>query len=112
MTAKKTIKTKNKIPAKTPPKSEPKTKTKSKANLKPGVMATIEGQVRGATKKNPISKEDILKVLVQRFPERKADAMRNSVATLLPTDLRKVKGLNVVAVGRNPTRYYIAKRKP
>jgi len=110
MTAKNTIKAKGKASA--PVKAKTETKSKGKAIPKPGVMANIEEQVRGATKKNPISKEDILKVLVQRFPERKADAMRNSVATLLPTDLRKVKGLNVVAVGRNPTRYYIAKRKP
>ncbi len=69
------------------PVEEPKDKKgkpeKSEKNKKPGVIATIAGAIESAGKAG-ISKEGILDILVEKFPERAKDSMQKTINVQVP----------------------------
>ena len=66
---------------------------KSDAPKRPGVIQTILECLRGASSKNPVTKDDILKVLVKRFPDRPEAAMKSTLNSQVPSGLRAEKDL-------------------
>jgi len=56
-------------------------------NGKPGVMGTIRNLLEGASKTNPITREEIWKELKKKFPDRSKDGMRVTVMAHVPTRL-------------------------
>ena len=80
---------------------------KSKEPRKPGVIATIAKHVEKATKRKPISKEQLLEILVDEFPDRESDSMKRTIDVQLPARLRKEKDLNIVRNDKGS--YYIDK---
>ena len=101
---------KKKAAAKSPksqnPGSTPAQEKTPAASKAPGVIATIKEIMATATEANPVGKGEILETLVARFPDRKRKSMMASVNTLVPSDLRKKHGVNVVAVGKSGNRRY------
>ncbi len=62
---------------------------------RPGVIAKIVEVLRAASKKNPVTKDQLLKTLCETFPEREKDAMRGTVSSQVPNGLLKEKNLTV-----------------
>lgn len=60
----------------------------------PGVISTILSLVEKSGKKG-ISKEDILKGLIETFPERAANGMEKTIAVQLPGRMSKEKGISI-----------------
>lgn len=77
------------------PATKPAKATKGDAASKPGVIQTIIDTLKKANKKAPISRADILKVLVKKFPEREESSMKNTVALQVPKCLLDRKGIEV-----------------
>ncbi len=77
-----------------PPDAGPTT-VRPAAGKKPGVVAKIVEILRAASKKNPVTKEEVLKQLVAAFPERSPQAMKSTVASQIPSCLRIEKKLIV-----------------
>lgn len=63
------------------------------AAKKPGVIAVILETLRSATEKKPASREAILAILIDRFPERAPAAMKSTVSSQVPSGLKAEKGL-------------------
>lgn len=61
-----------------------------------GIIATITDIVSKATKAKPVTKDQIVKALVKKFPHKNKASMANTVKVQVTTRLRKDKGLNVV----------------
>lgn len=81
-----------------PPVKEPKPKRDPSAPRAPrgvGVIATIIECLKGATKKKPISKETILKVLIEKFPDRQPGAMKSTISSQIPSGLKVEKKIEV-----------------
>jgi hypothetical protein len=57
---------------------------------KPGIIATIVSLVEGSGKKG-ITKAEILKQLVDQFPERSEDSMKNTINVQVPARINKEK---------------------
>ena len=98
---------KKKPTAKTSKASKKVSKKKPTAKKGPGVIATIIDCLKKAKKSSPVSKDDILEVLVETFPERTADAMLKTINTQVPGRLKSEKGLNIIKVDGG---YYIGRR--
>jgi hypothetical protein len=64
----------------------------------PGIIATIEEMVKGATKAKPITKDAILTALKAKFPDRDAESMSRTVGIQLPHRLKADKGLKIESV--------------
>lgn len=62
---------------------------------KPGVIASIEEFVKKASKTKPITKEQVLEKLCERFPDRDKEAMAKTVNIQLPSRLNKEKELGI-----------------
>lgn len=75
-----------------------------KVNSKPGVIATIASTIQAAGKKG-ITKDDILKTLVKKFPDRNKDSMQVTINAQLPTRIAS-QGFEV---GRNDQGAYFKK---
>ena len=105
-------KTTTKVSKKAPVKKASKKVSKKKPTKKkpapkgPGVIATIVECLKKAKKSSPVSKDDILEVLVERFPDRTADAMLKTINTQVPGRLKSEKGLKIVKVDGG---YYIGR---
>ena len=69
------------------------TKKIGPAQKKPGVITRIIELLRDATKKKPITKEEVLADLVKKFPEREAQGMKNTIGSQIPSGLRTEKKL-------------------
>ncbi len=64
-----------------------------------GVIATIVNCIEKAGKKG-ISKEEILAVLVEAFPDRPADSMKNTINVQVPNRITKERWpVSVVTAG-------------
>lgn len=72
----------------------------------PGVIGKIADILKAASKKNPVTKEDITKQLAKAFPQRSAESMAKTVNVQVPGRIAKEKGLNVRKEGKA---YYVAK---
>lgn len=66
---------------------------------KPGVITRIIEVLRAASKKSPVTREEILKDLVRSFPDREERAMRSTVGSQVPSALKTEKGLIVQTDG-------------
>jgi hypothetical protein len=86
---KKTKKGKDKTPDKTPAKKQ------ASSDKKPGVIACMIEMLRAADADNPVTKATMLKVLVERFPDRTETAMKSTLNMQVPSGLRTEKGLEV-----------------
>lgn len=86
-------------------KSEKKEKKNGNTRKGPGVIAYILELLKKASKKNPISKADILSALTEKFPERKEDSMKSTINHQVPSMLRGA-GHNIQ---KNEHGYFIAK---
>jgi hypothetical protein len=67
---------------------------------KPGVITRIVELLRAATKKKPITKEEILADLVKQFPDRVPQAMKSTISSQVPSCLKTEKGLIVKTNGK------------
>lgn len=70
----------------------------------PGVIGTIIELLQKADENKPVSKDQILKELSKRFPDRDADGMKKTINIQLPTRIRKDKGFEVL---KNENGYWI-----
>lgn len=61
----------------------------------PGIIASIEEWLRAATASKPLSKEDLVKKLSQRFKDRDPESMGKTVAVQVPSRLKTDKGITV-----------------
>lgn len=86
-------------------KKEDEKPKKEKKEKRPGVIATIAEVLEGASEEKPVTKDDILKVLVKKFPDREADSMKKTINVQVPTQLRNKKDINVQ---KNEKGYYVA----
>jgi hypothetical protein len=75
-------------------KSKPVKVAKSKEEKKPGVIATIVELIKAG----PITKEQIVKQLAKRFPDRDAESMAKTVNVQIPGRIAKEKNLKLVEV--------------
>ena len=66
-----------------------------KATKKPGIITRIIEVLRSASKKKPVTKEQILEELKKSFPERDAKAMKNTIGSQIPSGLLTEKNLKV-----------------
>lgn len=73
-------------------------KKKDDAPKKPGVIATIIEQLKKGNKADPVTKDEILKVCVKRFPERQEAAMKSTINSQIPSGLKTEKNLEVKVV--------------
>jgi hypothetical protein len=64
-----------------------------KVRKKPGVVAKIVEVLKAASAKKPVTKDDILKVLVKEFPDRDPRAMKSTISSQVPSCLKTEKGL-------------------
>jgi len=78
-------------------KKAPKAAAKPSSNgpRKVGVIDTIIECLKKGSAKSPVTKEDILKALVKKFPDRRPEAMKNTVSAQVPTHLRIEKNITV-----------------
>lgn len=86
-------------------RSEPEKQTESKPvksskeekpkQQKPGVIKTIIGYLEAASKKKPITREEIVKRLTKEFPDREVKAMSSTVSSQVPGALLVEKGIKV-----------------
>jgi hypothetical protein len=67
----------------------------------PGVIGSIVEFLQEGTEDKPLSRADILKKLVKRFPERGEDAMKKTVNVQVPNRIAKDKGLDVIKVEKD-----------
>lgn len=79
-----------KVPVKKEKKAPPKPGKKG-----PGVIQTIIACLRKASEKKPTTKDAILAVLVETFPEREEKAMKSTISSQIPSGLKVEKGLIV-----------------
>lgn len=78
----------------------------------PGVIATIEELLLGATKKEPITKEELVKALSKKFKERDADAMKKTVGVQVPSRIATERDLEVNVIStENGKAYWATKKK-
>lgn len=67
-------------------------KTSVKKNKGVGVLATIQSLIT----EKPISKAEILKALVKKFPDRKEAGMAKTINAQLPNRMAKERGIKIV----------------
>lgn len=72
---------------------------------KPGVIAAMIRILKSATEVMPVTKEEVLKQLVELFPERDRKAMASTISSQIPSGLKKEKNIDVQ---RNTEGYWIA----
>lgn len=72
---------------------------KPRAKKVGGVIATIVDCLKGASKKNPVSKEDIHKTLCKKFPDRSEESMLSTIRTQVPGKLKSDRELVVSTNG-------------
>lgn len=72
-------------------KASPKKASKSR----PGVIAAIVETLKSGSAKKPLTKADVVEVLVKKFPNRKPLALKRTVGCQLPSRLRSEKDLDV-----------------
>lgn len=77
------------------------TKVRETTSSKPGITDVILSLLRKATKKDPISKEDILDVLKIKFPGRDEQALKRTVNGQVHYNLRVNKGIHVSSNGNS-----------
>lgn len=85
-----------------------KEKPASNAAKKPrgvGVIATILECLRTASKKKPVSKEEILKRLIEAFPDRQPQAMKSTISSQIPSGLKVEKG--IIVQGSNEKGWWV-----
>ena len=85
---------------------EDKPALKGRPKSTTGVLAVMQATLEKATADNPTSKESILSVLKKKFPERDARKMMVSINTMIPTDFRNQRGLNIQTVKTDGQRTY------
>jgi hypothetical protein len=93
-----------KKPGKKPSKDKP-APTKRKAGE--GVIATIRMCLQGASARNPITKDQILDELKEKFPDKRPDSMKSTINHQVPSYLRKA-GHDVQ---KNDRGYWIGKEE-
>lgn len=71
----------------------------------PGVISSIAEFLNKTSAKKPLSKDEIVEKLVERFPDRSAESMASTVTIQLGGRLKKEKGLNI---NKNDKGYFIA----
>ncbi len=73
-----------------------------------GVIGTIVACLKEASKKNPVSKKDIVAKLKKAFPDRDEKGMGNTVTIQLGGRLKNEKQLDIVKVGEGKdVAYYV-----
>jgi hypothetical protein len=87
-------------------KAKEKSSGKEKPFVKVGVIQTIIDCLKKASSKNPVTKEDILEVLKEKFPDRVESAMKSTVSSQIPSGLRAEKGFEVQ---KNDKGYWLPK---
>ena len=81
---------------------EPKAKKapKEKSERKPGVIDAIIEVLTNASAKKPVTKEEIVEALTEKFPDRDPEKMTKTVNTQVPGRLKDAKGLDVRKEGK------------
>ncbi len=75
---------------------------------KPGIIASIQEFLLGASEDKPLTKKDLLKKLEERFPDRNSDSMSRTINVQVPNRLKVDKGL---IVNKNDKGYWARKPK-
>lgn len=103
MTASGWLKVKDGQVPKKPGKAKKTKKTgKSGAHKNPGIIQVIIDSLE-----NPMSKEELLETLIEKFPDREADKMKKTINCQVPYRLRTDKG--IVLKKDKDGRYFIVK---
>ncbi len=72
-------------------------------NRQPGIYATLLRVLQRASKAAPVTKVQLLEMMIEKFPERDADGMRATIARCVPSYFTKKKG---VTIKSNPSGGY------
>ena len=96
---------KKKAGKKAPAKKAPAKKASGDKKKTPGVIASIVEFLQKASSKKPITKEDIVAKLTDRFPDRDPESMAKTVNVQIPTRLMSDKD---IVVEKNEKGYWIA----
>lgn len=90
-------------------KAKPKAE-KKQGKSKPTAVGIIVEQLKKARKASPVTKEQILKILVEEFPDRPEKNLASVMNQAMGSYLKVKHGLNVVSVGERGSKgYYIGK---
>ena len=81
-------------------------KTGSPAPKTPGIIASILEFVTAADPAVGITREEVHKKLIERFPDRAADSMRSTIQVQLPGNLTKFKGVKFNIRKEGKTAFY------
>jgi hypothetical protein len=81
-------------------------KVGKKSTAKPGMSKSILAIVRQASKKNPISKSDVLYSIMKLFPGRDKEKTEKTVNGMLLYNLHKNLGINVVKIRKEGVSYF------
>jgi len=73
---------------------------KEKGTARPGVIATLITLLRSASKKAPMTKEQLLAGMVKAFPDRQPQAMKSTISSQVPNAMLKEKGLQCLTDGK------------
>lgn len=93
-------------PAKTDKPESGKKKGSATPGKGPGVIAAIFDILKATSKSKPVTKEDILKQLGEKFPDRELDSMKATINVQIPSRMSKEKGVTIVHGDKG---YYIEK---
>lgn len=99
----KVVKKSSKKKTTTAKKTGPK---KAGGNGKPGVIGSILEFLQAASAKKPLTKEQIVAKLANRFKDRDPESMAKTVNVQVPSRISAEKGVNVE---KNENGYYISK---
>lgn len=72
----------------------------------PGVIAAILDILKATSETKPVTKEDMLKQLGEKFPDRELDSMKATINVQIPSRMSKEKGVTIVKGDKG---YYIEK---
>ena len=98
---------KSRIESQNNPATQPRQEEPPKAPRTVGVVQSIIDALKSASKKKPITRDAILKILVKKFPDREASAMKKTISSQVPGALKTEKGIVVSTDGKGG--YWISK---
>lgn len=73
-------------------------------NGAPGIIESIIEFLRTGTSGRPLTKDEVLKRLTKRFPDRSADAMKTTISIQIPSRIKSDRG---IVVRKNENGYWI-----
>lgn len=93
-------------PAKAEKSAGEKKKGSATPGKGPGIIAAIFDILKATSKTKPVTKDEILKQLGEKFPDRELDSMKATINVQIPSRMSKEKGVTIIHGDKG---YYIEK---